>query len=130
MKDLDYLIDQLHQAKSEESSAKEKRMAIENAILKHHEIAPNLKPEGTTSFKALGLSVVTGFTRSWDGQQLETLQSGIKPEFFPFKQELKEDRKASKIIEERFPDLWGKLSKALTLKPKKPSLTLKNREPA
>jgi hypothetical protein len=119
------LINQLTEAKAAEAEANANRLTLETEILNHPDVAKKLKLEGTTSFKGTGLSIATGFTRSWDAEKLWELSVGIKEEFFPFKQSLTEDRKAAKEIEADYPELWAQLSSALTLKPKKPSLTLK-----
>lgn len=123
--ELPELINQLMIAKAAESAANANRLTLETEILNHPDVAKKLKLEGTTSFKGTGLSIATGFTRSWDGEKLLDMSVGIREEFFPFKQSLTEDRKAAKEIEAEYPDLWVQLSSALTLKPKKPSFTLK-----
>ncbi len=125
MTTLPELIKNLAAAKAIELAANAARLEIEQQIIGHPDVWTAVKLEGTTSFKALGLSITTGFSRSWEQASLLELQRSIKEEFFPFKTELKEDRNASKVLEERFPELWQQLSSALTLKPKKPTLTLK-----
>lgn len=119
------LIIQLTEAKAAEAEANANRLSLESTILNHPDVIKKLKTEGTTNFKDQGLSIATGFTRSWDSEKLWELSMGIKEEFFPFKQSLTEDRKAAKEIETDYPDLWAQLSSALTLKPKKPSFILK-----
>ena len=118
--------DRLHYLKSEwkiyhsaEKSANENRLAVEKEILG---LLP-LDAEGANRFDEM--TIVTGFNRSWDHDHLVELRAQIVTEFFPFKLEFKEDRKASKIIEDRFPDLWEKIKPALTTKPKKPSFSFK-----
>jgi len=115
---------QLAQAKADEEAAKKLRLEVEEQILACPEVRSALKDEGTTRFKRVGLKVETGFTRGWDQAQLEALYPQVDPHFWPFKAEWKEDRKASRTYEERFPDLWALLRAALTLKPKKASLSL------
>ncbi len=119
------LIGQLTEAKAAETEANTNRVKLETAILNHPDVIKKLKTEGTTTFKECGLSIATGFTRSWDAKKLLDLSADIREEFFPFKSALTEDRKSSKGIEAEYPDLWLKLASALTLKAKKPALTLK-----
>ncbi len=119
------LINELDQAKDAEREANEHRLALEKLILTHPEMEGKIKPEGTSTFKEIGLSVTTGFTRTRDQKTLKDLALEIKPEFFPFAPQYKEDRKISKAMEQQFPELWQKLSTALTLKPKKPTVTIK-----
>ncbi len=123
--ELSELIQQLGEAKAAETVANAHRLSLETAILNHPDVAKKLKMEGTTHFKGTGLSITTGFTRSWDTEKLLNLSVSIREEFFPFKQSLTEDRKAAKEIEAEYPDLWSQLASALTLKPKKPSFVLK-----
>ncbi len=123
--ELPQLINQLTTAKAIEYEATANRLRLEGAILNHPDVIEKLKPEGTTSFKGTGLSIATGFTRSWDSEKLWELSTGIKEEFFPFKQSLTEDRKAAKNIEAEYPELWLQLASALTLKAKKPALSVK-----
>ena len=120
------LIEQLTEAKATETEANAHRFNIELSILNHPDVINKLKTEGTTTFKESGLSVTTGFTRSWDAEKLLDLSTGIREDFFPFKQVLTEDRKAAKNIEAEYPELWLQLASALTLKAKKPALSIKS----
>ena len=119
------LISQLTTAKAAETEANANRLRLEGAILNHPDVIKKLKPEGTTNFKDTGLSITTGFTRSWDAEKLLDLSTGIREDFFPFKSSLTEDRKAAKNIEAEYPELWLQLASALTLKAKKPALSIK-----
>lgn len=124
---LDQLVEELNQAKADEEAAKAARLRLEERVLAHPDIAAQLKEEGTTSCTTAAgkLSVTTGFTRAWDQAELDRLAKMVSPEFWPFKAEWKEDRKASRTFEERWPDLWAELRQALTLKPRKPTVTVK-----
>lgn len=115
------LIAQWHATKKMEDSAKKERLRIEKEIEQHQDVM--LSDEGITTLDNLKIS--TGYNRSWDQDRLREISEGINDEFFPFKTEFKEDRKASKVVEDRFPDLWDTIRAALTLKPKKPSFTWK-----
>ncbi len=116
------LVEQLSQAKEDEKAAKELRLDAEAAILKHPDVITALKPEGTITVE--NVKVATGFTRKWDQKMVTELARRTKPEYFPFRVEYKEARKDSKFVEERFPELWTEISKALTLTPKKPTITI------
>lgn len=113
------LKDAWSEQKALEKEANEKRLAIEKQILDLVEC----KPEGSNKFD--NLTITTGFSRDWDQEALSLMSAEILPEYFPFKTEFKEDRKGSKFVEERFPELWDKIKTALTTKPKKPSFAIK-----
>ena len=119
------LIGQLTEAKAAEAEANTNRVKLEATILNHPDVIKKLKTEGTTTFKDTGLSITTGFTRSWDTEKLLDLSANIREDFFPFKLSFAEVRKASKDIESEYPELWTQLASALTLKSKKPALSIK-----
>jgi hypothetical protein len=107
-------------AKADEREANERRVAIEKRMLS---MLGSLVPQEGT-FNQDGLTISTGYTRKWDQTKLTTLAVCIDPSYWPFKTEWREDRKASRVFEERFPDLWKHVSSALTLTEKKPSVTV------
>lgn len=119
---LDELADMWLAAKGVEVGAIERRRELEESILEHPDVVDKLVDEGTTTVGRVKVS--TGFTRAWDQQQLDTLSSDVNEEFWPFKDEWKEDRRASRVIEERFPDLWAQIRNALTIKPRKPTISV------
>lgn len=114
------LAGELRAAKAAEEAARQARIKVEEAILAH--VKGDLKPEGTHTFDTV--KIVTKLSRSWDQERLAQISKEVEPAWFPFKTEYKEDRKAARVVEERFPDLWGIVSDALTLKPAKPTVTL------
>ena len=126
MPNLDDLAAELATAKSREVGAIAHRREIETAILSHPDVAGLIKDEGTLTIGPV--KVVTGYTRAWDQAELEQLAKVTRPEYFPFKTEYKEDRRASRTYEERFPDLYEDFRKALTLKPKKPVVSVVERK--
>lgn len=115
----------LQLAKADEDRAKAARLNVEAAIVSMFGAEQALKDEGTTTLG--GVSVSTGYTRKWDQKALADMATRIRPEFFPFRSELKEDRRYSRALEEANPELWGEISQALTLTPKKPTVTLKEK---
>ncbi len=117
------LIADLERLKVAEDDAKLHRVRKEQQILDHPEVASVIKDEGSVTVDRLGLT--TGYTRKWDQKALRTLCGEIAGDYWPFRTEFKEDRAHSRRIEENNPDLWEKLGAALTLTPKKPSLTIK-----
>lgn len=120
---LEALREQLREAKAAEAEATLQRIAIEEAILAHPRVESELSDEGTVTIDGV-IKVTTGYSRKWDHAQLATLAAGIDPAYWPFKVEHKEDRKASRVLEERFPDLWAQLRQALTLTPRKPTVSV------
>lgn len=116
------LIDDLRRAKADEHAAKLARLEAEDALLAHPTIARELVDEGTVTVG--DVKVTTKLSRSWDQSALAAIQSRIDPAYWPFKTEFKEDRRASRVFEERFGLLWAELRQALTLKPAKPAVAL------
>lgn len=119
---LAYLAGKLAAAKREEAAARTARIAVEEEILAHPAIKLQLRDEGTVT--AEGVKVTTKLARSWDQEMLAELAKTFDPAWFPFRAEWKEDRRASRVLEERFPDLARELGQALTLKPAKPAVSL------
>lgn len=95
------------------------RLAIEERILEV------VGMQNTGSVKLDGVAISYGLDRKWDQAKLTDLQPGIKAEYWPFRIEWKEDKKASDIIADRFPELWDEIQQALTTKPKKPTFSIK-----
>lgn len=120
---IEVLAQRLAEAKAAESAAIEARLAVEAEILAHPSTGRVLVDEGTATV-ADRIKVTTGYTRKWEQSTLANLAHSIDPAYWPFKVEFKEDRKAARVIEERFPDLWERLRHALTLTPRKPSIAL------
>lgn len=116
---LDDLIAAWRGCKAAEKQYNQDRLAIEEKILG----IVGVRVEG--SEKLDGLTIQYGLDRKWDQEQLIALQPTVKPEYWPFKTEYKEDRKAAQVIEDRFPELWEEIKTALTTKQKKPSFSIK-----
>jgi len=127
---IERLKERLRIVEETEKAAKKERIAIEKQIVDL--LRDELKDQGTTNLH--GLKIVTGYNRKWSQEQLRQLvDQGIPPKLFPFKVEYKEDRKLSNYIENNEPEVWEVIAKALTLTPKKPSVSIigtKNQEAA
>lgn len=122
MTDLTTLTDQLRQAKAAEAQASAARLAVERQILEHPDVAGAMTDDGTTKVGAI--KVTTRLTRSWDAEALDAISAEVNEQFWPFKSKWAEDRRHSRVIEEKHPDLWEKLRSALTVKPGKPSVSI------
>ena len=118
---LESLLADWRQAKADEEAANALRLEIERELLDHPEVRGALKEEGTVTVGPV--KVTTGFTRAWDQAQLGALHAEIADASWPFAAEWREDRKAARVVEERFPELWARIRAALTLKPKKPTVS-------
>ena len=111
----------LAKLKAEEAAVRAERIKTEQEIVGL--LADELKEHGTTNIH--GLKIVTGYNRKWDQEQLaELVARQIPIKLFPFKTEYKEDRAKSKYIENNEPEVWAEIQKALTLTPKKPSVSI------
>jgi hypothetical protein len=124
MTNLADLKNQLLAAKKAEDEAKAARVFIEEQIVGLNEFAELLK-KGDGSKTADGVTVKVGYSRSWDQAVLSGLRNGIRDEFWPFKAEYKEDRKAMRKLEDEFPDLVKEFNAALTTKQSKPQVSIK-----
>jgi tRNA-dihydrouridine synthase len=120
---LDELKNILIVAKSNEEASKKARIAIEQKIINHPDVVEKLKAEGAVTVE--GVTITCGYTRKWDQDKLAALNQSIRDDFFPFRREYVEDRKATRECEREFPELWEKIRDALTLGEKKPSVTIK-----
>ena len=110
-------------AKAQENGAKKARLAIETEILALQEVTTHLKSKGTTNFGPL--KIVTDFNRIWNQAKLAAAQRIVPADFWPFNVEFKEVGDGSKYLIERQPEIWKLIVPALTLKPKKPSFSVK-----
>jgi hypothetical protein len=115
----------LSAAKSAEAACKDFRIEVESQIINHPDVVDNLKAEGAVTVE--GVTITCGYTRKWDQDKLAALNAHIRDEFFPFRREYVEDRKATRECETQYPELWEKIRDALTLGEKKPSVTIKEK---
>lgn len=115
---LDSLIRAWHMNKAAEQQFHDDRLYIEALILD----LVGTKPTG--SEKLDGLTIQFGIDRKWDQAKLNELRPTVKAEYWPFKIEWKEDKKASDYIENKFPGLWEKIKTALVTRPKKPAFSM------
>lgn len=114
---------QLVAAKAAESQAAAARLAVERDILAHPDVESALPDEGTTTVGAL--KITTRLTRKWDQAVLAELRREVQNDhYWPFKQEYREDRRHTRVIEDTAPELWQRLRDALTTKPAKPSVSI------
>jgi hypothetical protein len=117
------LTTQWQQTKAALEAAQEAHLQSEIAI--YEAVKDTLPDKGTTTLDT-GLKIVTGYTESWDQEKLnEVYNAWDFPMAFPFKGEWKPDGKAVSYLREHAPQLYGKISYALTMKPKKPSFSMK-----
>lgn len=112
-------------AKADEEAAREQRVAIERRMVA---LLGDLVPQ-EGNFHQSGLSISTGYNRKWDQARLTSLAAVIDEAYWPFKPEWREDRRASRVFEERFPDMWRHLTSALTLTPAKPVVKVEDKQP-
>ena len=119
IKTLNELMAAWNMSRAAEKQFQEDRLLCEAQIL---EIV-GMKSAGSKKLGSMTISY--GLDRKWDQAKLTDLQPGIKAEYWPFRIEWKEDKKASDIIADRFPELWDEIQQALTTKPKKPTFSIK-----
>ena len=122
---IEQLKNQLIAAKDTENAAKKERRRIENEIISivKYELYDN------KTNNLYGLKIVTGYNRKWNQYMLRDLvENGIPPKLFPFKTAYKEDKKMSDYLANNEPEMWDHISKALTLTPKKASISIIEQE--
>ncbi|MGI9159771.1 MAG: hypothetical protein ACR2K1_08475 [Saprospiraceae bacterium] len=119
MSEVDDLIAAWKDAKAAEKAANQARLEAEERINEHFGILTS------GALKLDGITVNYGLERKWDQAKLTELRPTVKTEYWPFRIEWKEDKKASDYIENKFPGLWDEIKTALTTKPKKPSFSIK-----
>lgn len=119
IKTLNELMAAWNMARAAEKQFQEDRLSCEEQILE-------IVGTQTCGSQKLGsMTISYGIDRKWDQAKLTELSQTVKAEYWPFRIEWKEDKKASDIIAERFPALWDEIQTALTTKPKKPSFSIK-----
>lgn len=117
------LIDEWKHCKEQETIWNAKRIEVEIKLYEQHQT--NLPDKGTYTTDE-GMKITTGFTEEWDQSVLshayQQWPADIK---FPFAGVWKPDGKAISYLRENAPSAYALLQPALTLKPKKPSFTIK-----
>jgi hypothetical protein len=118
------LIQAWKEAKSNEAAWNQKRIEIESQIYANVE---KELPEKGTYTTAEGMKIAIGHTEEWDQSALNEIYNQWEaPVPFPFVGLWKPDNKAISYIRENIPQAYTKLREALTLKPKKPSFSMKD----
>lgn len=115
----------LTEALTAEKAAISRRRDIEKQILNHPEIVASINEKPTGSRTMQKLTVTTGFNRSFDQKKLHAVASDIPPELWPFEITYRENRAGTAWLESNRPDLWEKISPALSVKEKTPSVKVK-----
>jgi hypothetical protein len=125
------LVEQWEECKETEAFANNMRIETEKELLKI--IGNDLKEKGTNNL-ALGLTVTTGMSESWDQSAVTHVKCKfddglIAFPFFPFKLEWKPDTKKMAVLKETMPDVFSNVfAEALTIKPKKASFSIKEKK--
>ena len=98
---------------------------LQAEIAIYEAVKTELPEKGTSTFGPI--KVVTGFTESYDQSALniayEQWPDGIP---FPFMGEWKPDGKQLSYLRDHRPELYDRLTSAITIKPKKPAFAVKD----
>lgn len=123
--ELELLTQAWQRAKADEEAANARRIAIESDI--YQLVEDSLPDKGTTTLET-GMKIVTGFTESWDQEKIADVQESLWPSDapFPFKREWKPDGRAISSLRDYQPRLYQLIADCLTLKPRKPSFSVKS----
>lgn len=122
------LIIQLQEAKQLEVSSKDFRNQIESTLIERFK--SDLKDEGTVRCGPNGeIKIVTGLVRQWDDETILRLITQHPEQPWPFTKKVSESRTESRVIEKNNPDFWKWVEgEALTMKPKKASVSIERKE--
>lgn len=124
MEELEVLAQNLRAAKSTENKAKEFRVKAEEAVIALTGCQEDgSKTHDSESFK---ITVKGGLRYTCDMEALEKLD--IIPVLMPVKTEVKFDAKGYKWLRENETEVFKKVASCVTVKPAKPSVTLKVKE--
>lgn len=117
------LIDEWKHAKQQEAMWNAKRIEIESQIYQQNQASI---PDKGTYTTPEGMKIATGYSEDWDQEKVNAAYQqwpeGVK---FPFSGTWKADGKAVSYLRENAPSLYALIQPALTLKPKKPSFSVK-----
>jgi hypothetical protein len=122
---MDTLTQQWKYAKEQESLWNQKRIEIESAIYEANRASI---PEKGTFTAEDGMKITTGFTEEWDQAAVTQAHQKWPSDLrFPFAGVWKPDGKAISYLRDNAPAAYALLQPALTLKPKKPAFSVKEK---
>jgi hypothetical protein len=117
------LTDAWKMAKRMKDDWAEQQLVIESEI---YQLVEKQLPEKGTHTLDTGMKIVTGHSEEWDQPILSlAYEKWAAPVPFPFTGVWKPDGKAIAYLREKWPETYEKIRPALTLKPKKPSFSVK-----
>lgn len=114
----------LIEAKKAEAEANAKRVAIEQEIIKIF----GVKEEGSETHdleNGLKITITGKVSYSTDIDELIKLAKKLPESLRPIKVETKADETGLKYLRREEPDAWKLIAPAVTIKPAKPSVTIK-----
>lgn len=123
MNELHELAEEWRKAKRAESQAKKRRVEIEARII----ALTGCKEEGSTTHDAEGLKItITGkLTRSLDQAAWEQIAPSIPEAMRPVVYKPALDLKGLRYLENNEPEIYRQIAPALTIKPAKPAVSIK-----
>lgn len=119
--------DQIRTAKTQEALARMRRIEAEKQLI---ELVGFDKQEGSSSFESCGMRVtLTGkLTRTLDPKKWESIKHTIPDGLHPIEYKPHLILQAIRYLEDNEPEIFQKVSKAITTKPAKVAVTLKDIE--
>ncbi|MCP4477813.1 MAG: hypothetical protein GY818_06955 [Planctomycetaceae bacterium] len=120
---VEHLSDRWLDAKKAEKAAADARKAIELEIRKTTEFTQSVteKTFGARSFSSISMNIPE--RRKWDHKGLTGAFLSMPNEYFPFRIEFKEDRKAVQLLAENRPELYAEIKDFLTIETGNPSFS-------
>lgn len=128
-KDYQALYAKWREYKNMETMANTGRLAVEKAMVEL--VSPDLREKGVNHFPN-DLDITTGMEEKWSQEEIAIIKSNYDAKqypnlpFFPFKIEYKPDAAKMKVLKDDMNAVFIKIfSPALTIKPSKPSFSIK-----
>lgn len=121
---IDQLVADFIAAKRDETAANKRRIAIEDAIIN----MLGAKEEGATTTEldnGMKVTITGKVSYSADMDALQEICAKLPAEFRPIKTKVELDSTGCKYLRANEPQVWAKLSKAITVKPAKTAVEVK-----
>lgn len=122
---LAYYAEKCLAARKTAEAARQVQIEAELELLSLAAVKENLKDVGTTSFLGGYFKVQNKLNQKWDQSQLDAILKTCELPIMPFDIEYKPNAARMKVLKDTYPDIYRKLSAALTETPAKPYFTFK-----
>ena len=122
---LAYYAEKCLAARKAAEAARQAQIEAELEVLNLAIVKEKLKDVGTTSFLGGYFKIQNKLNQRWDQSHLSAVLKTCELPIMPFDIEYKPNAARMKVLKDTFPDIYRKLSAALTETPAKPYFTFK-----